>query len=84
MDATDDLDDFLQLHRPHGPLTGDATEPTPLGYMVEVSCSCGVVFMRWVTPQEAAVELLGLQEPSPSPDEDDETGRAGRPHQEAR
>jgi hypothetical protein len=53
-----DLPDFISDHRPHGPLTGDASEPTEHGYMVVVSCSCGVVFMRWVTTGKAALELI--------------------------
>jgi hypothetical protein len=41
-----DLREFIERHRPHGPLTGDATEPTPNGYILSVgalsvSCSCG-------------------------------------------
>jgi hypothetical protein len=53
-----DLAEFVACHRPHGGLTGDATEPTPNGYMVEVSCICGVVFMRWVTLDEAVQHLI--------------------------
>ena len=49
-----DLPDFVTRHRPHGPLTADATEPAANGFMLTVACSCGVVFMRWVTPGEAA------------------------------
>lgn len=30
-----DLADFVGRHGNHGPLTGNATEPTPNGYMVE-------------------------------------------------
>jgi hypothetical protein len=42
---------------PAARLTGDATEPGANGYMLTVDCSCGVVFMRWVTPAAAAEEL---------------------------
>jgi len=42
---------------PCGQLTGDATEPEANGYMVTVGCSCGVAFLRWVTLEEAAMEL---------------------------
>jgi hypothetical protein len=42
-----DLEDFLHDHRPHGPLTADATEPVSNGYLLNVACSCGVVFERW-------------------------------------
>ena len=53
-----DLPDFVHSHRPHGPLTADATEPAWNGYLLQVACACGVVFGRWVTPQEADADLL--------------------------
>jgi len=53
-----DLEDFVLDHRHHGPLTADATEPARNGYLLTVTCPCGVVFERWVTPQDAAVDLL--------------------------
>jgi hypothetical protein len=43
---------------PHGPLSGDATEPAWNGYLLTVACSCGVVFERWVTPEDADRDLL--------------------------
>jgi hypothetical protein len=43
-----DLEEFVRLHRPHGALTGDATEPASNGYLLTVACPCGVVFERWV------------------------------------
>jgi hypothetical protein len=54
----DELTEFIQEHRPHGTLTGDATEPAWNGYMLTVACSCGVVFQRWLTPDEAVRELV--------------------------
>jgi hypothetical protein len=39
---------------------GDATEPIPNGYGVRITCPCGVVFIRWVTPTEAAIDLAAL------------------------
>jgi len=36
-----DLSDFLHDHRPHGPLTADATEPAWKGYLLTVACPCG-------------------------------------------
>ncbi len=53
-----DLEEFVRDHRLHGPLTGDATEPVLNGYLLTVACPCGVVFERWVTPQDAAVDLV--------------------------
>ena len=55
-----DLQDFVHDHRRHGSLTGDATEPAWNGYLVTVACPCGVVFERWVTPEEADADLLRL------------------------
>ena len=40
------LDDFVHDHRPHGAMTGDATEPAWNGYLLTVACACGVVFER--------------------------------------
>ena len=48
-----ELADFVTRHRACGQLAGDATEPEARGYLVTVRCSCGVVFMRWVTPEWA-------------------------------
>ena len=53
-----DLEEFVHDHRPHGTLTGDATEPAWNGYLLTVACPCGVVFERWVTPEEAELDLL--------------------------
>jgi hypothetical protein len=41
-------------------LTGDATGPASNGYRLTVACACGVVFERWVTPDEADADLLRL------------------------
>jgi len=53
-----DLEDFANDHRPHGPLCADATEPAWNGYLLQVACQCGVVFGRWVTPEDAALDPL--------------------------
>jgi hypothetical protein len=55
-----DLEDFIHDHRPHGTLTRDATEPAWNGYLLTVACSCGVVFERWVTPEDADADLVGI------------------------
>jgi len=56
-----DLTAFVQDHRHHGLLVGDASEPGPSGYRVTVACSCGVTFERWVTELDAAEDLLRLE-----------------------
>jgi len=55
-----DLEQFVRDHRPHGGMTGDATEPASNGYRLTVACACGVVFERWVTPQNADEDLVSL------------------------
>ena len=53
-----DLSDFLHDHRPHGPLTADATEPAWNGYLLTVACPSGVAFERWVTLANAMDDLI--------------------------
>jgi hypothetical protein len=45
-------------NRPHGTLTGDVTPPAWNGYLLTVACPYGVVFQRWVTPEDAELDLL--------------------------
>ena len=53
-----DLEEFVTNHRPHGSMTGDAIEPAWNGYLFMVACLCGVVFVRWVTFEDAELDLL--------------------------
>ena len=55
-----DLEDFVTEHRLHGTLTPTTGELTPNGHRLEVACPCGVTFERWVTPREAAEDLVML------------------------
>ena len=55
-----DLEEFVMEHQPHGPMTGDAGEVTSNSYRREVACPCGVTFERWITPREAAEDLVIL------------------------
>jgi hypothetical protein len=45
---------------PNGPLTSDTGPLTPNGYRLIVACPCGVTFERWITPEEAARDLVML------------------------
>ena len=55
-----DLADFLHSHRPHSAPTADATAPAWNGYLLTLGVSvCGGVW-RWVTPQDAELDLLRL------------------------
>jgi len=49
-----DLETFFLLHREHGRLTPVWGCPTLNGHRLEVTCACGVVFGRWVNPEDAA------------------------------
>jgi len=53
-----DLEEFIADHRAHGPLTGGATVPAWNGYRLTVACSCGVTFERWITLEDADLDLL--------------------------
>ena len=55
-----DLEVFVHDHRPHGAMTADATEPVWNGFLLTVACPCGVVFERWVTPEDADADVLRL------------------------
>lgn len=54
----EDLERYVALHRTCGRLTGDATTPTPDGYLIWIACACGARFERWVTPEAAAEDLV--------------------------
>jgi hypothetical protein len=55
----DDLREFVDDHRRHGPMIADATAPAWNGYRLTVACPCGVVFERWITPEDADRDLIG-------------------------
>ncbi len=50
--------DFIETHRRCGTLTGDASDVTAAGYLLTITCPCGVVFMRWVTAHDAIGDLV--------------------------
>jgi len=60
MNLAAELEEFVRDHCVHGRLTADATTPAWNGYLLTVVCACGVVFERWVTPEEADAHLLRL------------------------
>ena len=43
MNLLADLEEFIHDHRPHGPLTCDATDPAWNGYLLTVACPWGGV-----------------------------------------
>jgi hypothetical protein len=53
MTLLSDLEEFVADHRrPHGTMAGDATTPAWNGYLLTVTCLCGVVFECCGTPQD--------------------------------
>jgi len=58
MNLSADLEEFVADHRPHGALTGDATEPGWNGYLLAVAGSCGGAFVRWITPLAAELDQV--------------------------
>jgi hypothetical protein len=53
-----DLEEFVHDHRVHRALTADGTPPAWSGYLLTVTCPCGVVFERWITQVDAELDLL--------------------------
>ena len=68
MSITEDVEEFIGLHRVHGQLVGDANEPTLTGYRVTIECPCGVTFVRHVTAGEAAIDRASRCGRSGAPD----------------
>ena len=60
MSLTAELADFVAGHRPHGPLAAATGALTPNGYRLSIACMCGLTFERWITPEEAARDLLAM------------------------
>jgi hypothetical protein len=60
MNLLAEFEELVGDHRPHGPLTADATEPAWNGYLLQVAYLRGVVFEWWVTPEQAYADLLRL------------------------
>jgi hypothetical protein len=56
--VTADLEYFVGRHREHGRPFPTLGLPTPNGYRLEVACSCGMMFERWVFPDEADVQRM--------------------------
>lgn len=58
MNLPAELEEFAHDHRPHGSLIADAARPAWNGYLLTVACQCGVVFGRWITAEDAELDLL--------------------------
>jgi hypothetical protein len=64
MTISDEIEAFIRQHRGDGQLVGDATEPSPNGDQLTITCHCGVMFVRWMTPEDTAIDLAALARPN--------------------
>jgi len=53
-----DVEEFVAEHSACGSITGGAGDPTADGYLLWITCPCGAVFERWVTPEAAEYDLV--------------------------
>lgn len=58
----------------HGFQTVDTTPPACNGCVLTIACKCGVIFERWITPQDVALDLVRLANRRRSPAQYDERG----------
>jgi len=58
MSCFPEVEEFVQEHHQDGELTVWTTSPTRKGYRVRIACPCGVLFERWILPQDAGDDLL--------------------------
>lgn len=59
MNIVTDLRAFVEAHqRCGGSLVGDADVPTERGYRLWLTCGCGALLERWVTPEDAERDLV--------------------------
>jgi hypothetical protein len=54
----EELERFVTAHRGCGELTSDVGEIIESGYRLQLTYSCGAIFERCVTPEEADGDLL--------------------------
>ena len=58
MGIFEEIQKFVEDHRPCGEVTGRAQPPTVDGYRVRMVCTCGDMYDRWVTPEAARRDLI--------------------------
>ena len=58
MSVYTEIQQFIELHKVCGKVTGNVQTPTPEGYAVAVTCACGDELSRWVTPEAARYDLI--------------------------
>ena len=52
------IQEFVEAHKGCGKVSGTVEPPTADGYTVCVTCACGEVMSRWVTPESARYDLI--------------------------
>ena len=58
MGVYEDVQRFIAAHAACGEVARTAEPPTAQGYRIVVTCRCGEVFDRWVTPEAARHDLI--------------------------
>lgn len=58
MGVFDEIQEFIESHKPCGRVTGTVDMPTAEGYSVYVDCACGQKFTRWVSAEAARHDLI--------------------------
>jgi hypothetical protein len=58
MGVYEDVQRFIAAHAACGEVARTAEPPTAQGYRIVVTCPCGEVFDRWVTPEAARHDLI--------------------------
>jgi hypothetical protein len=58
MGVFEEIQTFIESHKPCGRVTGTVDTPTAEGYSVSVRCVCGETLCRWVSAQAARHDLI--------------------------
>ena len=58
MGVYEDVRRFITAHEGCGAVARTAEPPTAKGYRIMVTCRCGEIFDRWVTPEAARHDLI--------------------------
>jgi hypothetical protein len=75
-----DIERFARSHDRCGGITPNATTKVDGGYLLTLTCACGVSMDRWVTPEEARLPLaFSGPRSTAAPARPDETPRAPAP-----
>ncbi|PYM14729.1 MAG: hypothetical protein DMD81_17045 [Candidatus Rokuibacteriota bacterium] len=52
------IQEFVEVHKACGKVTGTVEPPTAEGYTVCVTCACGEELSQWVSPESARFDII--------------------------